>query len=81
MPARFRNVSGDDRRAFYGVIGPKLIPADGLLTVRDEVAPNYECQPDIWRRELGDASTTSGARLGPAPKPAGEGSAATPREA
>ena len=96
MPARFRNISGDERIVKYGVIGPQRVAVDGIVTVRDDVVPNYDHQVTIWRREFGAAATAAPAaaasltkrpgpknvHLGPASSiPAGAGPAATPKEA
>lgn len=48
MTVEYKNVSGHTRLSPYGVIGSKIIPADGILLVVDEAAESYDCQPTIW---------------------------------
>lgn len=48
MTIEYRNVSGHERLAQYGVVGSRITAADGILRVVDEAADSYDCQPTIW---------------------------------
>lgn len=70
---QFRNVFGDVLTVRAAVaIGPRRIPADGILTVKDEYAEGFRNQPKRWQEVTDEVKVTVtggvGARSG-LPKP------------
>lgn len=47
---QFRNVSDDARHVIFGVPGAVLVEPDGVVSVADDAAESYDCQPTIWKR-------------------------------
>jgi hypothetical protein len=53
--AKFTNISGTVRRVSYGVVGPRVIPDGGVLTVGDKFFGAYKNQTRIWKLVEGTA--------------------------
>jgi hypothetical protein len=53
MPVQYRNVKDppETLSVSYGILGKRIVAADGLILVQDEFAAAYDCQPTVWKRQ------------------------------